>query len=138
MGEVTLTLPVKCGRIITMKTTFKTMTDTRKTIQKRKTFQDRTGLKWDYYHTGMGMRFTPVITKDTPMNDDDAENLLPYLTKNYQEFVKLAEDSGINLMSVLIGAKTLVKNMKAVGTVNRSGGFFAIRAKHKWEITVEI
>ncbi len=116
-----------------MKTTFKTMTDTKKAIQKRKYFQVKTGLKWDYYHTGMGMRFTPIVTKETPMSDDDAKFLLPYLTTNYQEFVKLAEVSGLTLTSVLIGAKTLVKNKQAFGTVNRAGGFFAIRLKFKWE-----
>ena len=116
-----------------MKTTFKTMTDTRKAIKKREYFQTKTNLKWDYYHTGMGMRFTPIVVQDTPMSDDDAKRLFPCLTTDYQEFVKLFEDSGIDLASVLIGAKTLVKHGRAIGTVNRSGGFFAIRAKHSWE-----
>lgn len=37
------------------------------------------------------------------------------------------------LADVLVAAKTLTKAEQAVCTVNRAGGFFAIRGKHKWE-----
>lgn len=113
-----------------MKTTFKTLTSNKKAIEKRKAFEDKTGLKWDYYSTGQGYRFTPIVIRETSLDADHARNLKPYLTKNYQEFVKLAKISGIKLEFVLIGAKTLVKNNQAVPTVNRMGNFFAIRKKH--------
>lgn len=110
-----------------MKTTFKTLTDQRKAQQKRRVFELKTGLKWQCYHTGQGMNFTPIITKDTPTDRATADALLPHLTKDYLSFVKLSELSHLKLEAVLIGAKTLVKDGQAVPTVNRMGGFAAVR-----------
>jgi len=119
---------------IIMKTTFKTLTNQKTANQKRKKFEAKTGLKWDWYSTGNGVRFTPIVTKDTPYDPQAAHLLLPYITKNYQEFVKLADISNLKLATILRGAKTLVKQGQAVATVNRCGNFAAIRVKQRGEI----
>jgi len=109
-----------------MKTVFKTLTDSRKANQKRRDFEARTGLKWDCYHTGAGMTFTPIATMETPTNEDAAAALLPHLTQRGVGFIKLAETSGVELVTVVSGAWTLVKAGKAVPIVNRLGHFAGI------------
>ncbi len=116
-----------------MKTTFKTMTSQKIAAAKRAEFQEKTGLKWDYYHTGNGMRFTPVVTKYTPIDPQKAALLLPYLLTEYVEFISLQKMSGMLLADVLVAAKTLTKARQAFCTVNRAGGVFAIRKTHLWE-----
>ena len=117
-----------------MKTTFKTLTNQREATKKRAIFERKTGLKWQWYSTGNGIRFTPVVTKNTPIENEAANALFLHLTTEYRSFVNLAEASGLALSDVLIGAKTLVRQEKAVGTVNRTGGFSAVRSKYNWEI----
>lgn len=112
-----------------MKTIFKTMTDQRKARQKQIEFEKKTNLKWDYYSTGNGMVFTPIVTNQTPLDQDAAKALIPHLTKDYQAFIKLSEISGLELSKVIAAAKTLAKQEKAVATVNRMGHFAAIRIK---------
>jgi len=112
-----------------MKTVFKTLTDNKKASQKRREFEASTGLKWDCYHTGAGMGFTPIVTRETPMDEAAALALLPHLPKQGIGFVKLAETSGMELATVLMGAKTLVKTARAVGVVNRMGHFAGIYSK---------
>ncbi len=117
-----------------MKTTFKTLTNHRKAVEKREAFERKTGLKWQWYSTGQGIRFTPIVTKNTPISDEAAKALLSHLTTEYRNFVSLAEASGLALSDVLSGAKTLVRQEKAMATVNRMGGFSAVRSKYNWEI----
>ena len=125
-----------------MKTLFKTYHNGHQSITRRNKFQEKTGLKWEYYSTGDGIRFTPIVTKYTPIDSDKADRLLPYLeaktVKNtrklgFRGFVDLAEETGMTLTDVLVAAKTLVKQNQAVCGVNRMGGFSSIRAKFVWE-----
>ncbi len=109
-----------------MKLLFKTYTMQSQARAKQIEYEAKTGVKWDFYHIGDGMVFTPIVTKDTPMDESAATALLPHLTKNYQNFAKLSDVSGLDLPTVLSGAKTLVKSIRAVGTVNRMGNFAAI------------
>ena len=116
-----------------MKTLFKTYTQHQKCRDKQLEYEAITGVKWDFYRTGNGMRFTPIVTLETPMDEEAATALMPYLTKEYYSFIKLTEVSGLDLQTVLSGAKTLAKTGRAVATVNRNGRFAAIRKKHAWE-----
>lgn len=112
-----------------MKTTYKTWTDSRKARQKRIELEQKTGPKWDWYSTGQGMKFTPIVTRETPVSEEAARALSPYLTKRGAGFVKLAEISKLDLHTVLIGAKTLVRQGMAIPIVNRCGNFAGIRRK---------
>jgi len=116
-----------------MKTLFKTMKDTKQAIAKRNWFQEKTGLKWDYYSTGDGMRFTPIATVNTPLDAVASELLYHYLTTEYKGFVKLSEESNLTLPQVVSGAWTLVKANEVLFTVNRMGNLYAIRKKHSYE-----
>ena len=113
-----------------MKTVFKTMTDPKLARQKQIEFEQKTGLKWDVYSTGQGMIFTPVATKDTPLDYDLANLLYPKLsTAKYQDFVSIAKNTGFDLSSIIIGAKTLVMQGRAYSSVNRMGNFAGIKTK---------
>lgn len=113
-----------------MKTIFKTMTSLKLARQKQIQFEQKTGLKWDVYSTGQGMIFTPIITKETPVDHELGNLLYPKLsTSKYQDFVTIAKNTGLDLSSVLIGAKTLVMERRALGSVNRMSNFAGIKAK---------
>lgn len=86
-----------------------------------------TQVKWDWYSTAGGTAFTPIITKATTQDEVLALQLLPHLTKEYQNFLTLASTSGLSLSQTLIAAKTLVYTQRAVPTVNRMGNLAAIR-----------
>ena len=113
---------------IQMKTIFKSMTSEKKARQKQAEFERKTGVKWDRYSTGMGMVFTPVITKDTPLDNDAAQTLVDKLPcRDYISFVKIAELTELELSVILSGAKTLVMQRKAISSVNRMGNFSGIK-----------
>jgi len=109
-----------------MKTLYKTYTN-QQARAKQIELQEKTGLKWDTYHVGDGMRFTAVITKETPTNSDLAQKLYPILSRVGYSFTKLAELSGMKLSEVLIAAKTLVQQQQGIAVVNRMGNFAGIR-----------
>lgn len=110
-----------------MKTFWKTPLTHTVARQKQIAFEQKTGVKWDWYSSHGGTAFTPIVTKNTPINEDAARVLLSHLTKDYTGFVALSERSGMTLQMVLSGAKTLVYSQRAVATVNRMGNFAAIR-----------
>jgi hypothetical protein len=112
-----------------MKTFYKVALTHEKARQKQIELETKTGVKWDFYSANGGTCFTPVVTKETPIDDTLANVLEGYLTKEYQAFVKLSEKSGMEIKDVLIAAKTLAKNGKATATVNRMGNFAAIRIR---------
>ena len=116
-----------------MKTLFKTYHNQKEIITKRKYLETKTGLKWQSYATGDGQRFVPIATKNTPLNYEAANKLDSYLTTKYRAFVDLANESGMNLADVVSGAWTLAKANRAILTVCRMGGAYAIRLKHKYE-----
>lgn len=96
-------------------------------------FEAATGVKWEYYGTRGGFGFTPIVTAETALDSLAAVKLLLFLTPTYKSFVALHKISGLPLLDVLTGAKTLVHNQQAVPAVNRMGHFAAVRTKHKWE-----
>lgn len=94
--------------------------------EKQLELEQKTGLKWDFYSTGQGMHFTPIITRETLIDNEKAEMLEPYLTRWGSNFVALASAANMNLADVLIAAKTLVESAKGTARVNRNGNFAAI------------
>jgi len=117
-----------------MKTLFKTYTHHEQCQAKKAQYEALTGVKWDWYRTGDGMQFTPiVVVGQTPENEEDALALLPHLTAAYEGFTRLNERSKLGLTRVLSGALTLARTQRAVPSVNRNGNFASIRAKHPWE-----
>ena len=111
-----------------MKTVYKTYSQ-KQARERQKRFERNTGLKWDFYHTGLGWMFTPVVTRETGLDEDLAAKLKPYLSPWGDGFVALAELSGMNLVDVLVAAKTLVHNQQAICGVNRMGNFATISKK---------
>ena len=109
-----------------MKTLYKTY-DFQQIRNKQIELEDKTNLKWDFYHIGDGYVITPVVTRDTPMCERAAEMLLPWLGHDYRNFITLAEISLLPLVVVVSGAKTLVQTGRAVATVNRNGLFYGVR-----------
>lgn len=116
-----------------MKTFYKSYTHQRQAQGRRDKLEAATGVKWDYYGIRGGFAFTPIITRGTALNSLAAVKLLRHLTPTYRAFSDISRDTGLPLAEVLEGAKTLVHNQQAVGTVNRHGNFAAIRSKAKWE-----
>ena len=116
-----------------MKTLYKTYTRHEQCRRKQIEYEKRTGVKWDWYSIGDGKRFTAIATRDTPISEQAALALLPFLTNEGQSFARLAEASGLSLADVVSGAWTLAKGQRAVGSVNRNGHFAAVRGKFPWE-----
>jgi len=117
-----------------MKTLFKTYTHHDQCQAKKAQYEALTGVKWDWYRTGDGMQFTPiVVVGQTPENEEDALALLPHLTQEYESFVRIDKRAKLGLTRVLSGALTLARTQRAVPSVNRNGNFASIRAKHSWE-----
>jgi len=113
-----------------MKTIWASKTDYKWAAAKRAELQQKTGLKWDYFSSGRGMVFNPIVTKKTPMDDELADMLLPHIGYDRfmgLNFVRLHEQSGMPLRDVLIAAKTLVKDGRCTPLVNRCGHFSAIK-----------
>lgn len=109
-----------------MKTLFKTY-DSHQAREKQREYEQKTGLKWDYYHIGDGYRLTVIIDKTTPIDEAAAEKLLLWLTDEYQTFTAVADKSGIPLVQVVSGAKALIQSGRATPTCNRNGNLFAVR-----------
>ena len=116
-----------------MKTVFRSVRYDGQAIVKRGQFEERTGVKWDFFHTAMGMVFSPIVTKNTPTDEGAADLLYPYLSHDYLGFVRLSEVSGLALDVVLIAAKTLTKQGRAMPGMNRRGNFSSIRLKTRYE-----
>ena len=110
-----------------MKTFYKIALQHNRAREKQIALEEKTGVKWDWYSVHGGTAFSPIVTKNTPIDEDAATALLPWLTKDYQGFVSLSEQSGLSLPIVISGAKTLVHSQRAVATVNRMGNFAAVR-----------
>jgi len=110
-----------------MKTIWKTKTDQIWANKKRQEFEEKTGVKWDAYHSGRGYQFAPVITRRIELCDLEyaEKELLPHLGSCFKakDFLTLSELTGLDLVTVMSMAKTLVMNQKAVPTVTRMGGF---------------
>jgi len=111
-----------------MKTTFSTYTY-RQARAKQKQLEATYNVKWDYFSTGRGITFTPVVTRSTPSDSTGtlSDWLFPYLTTAYQGLLDLHDRAGGSLETILIAAKTLVKEGRAVPGVNRLGHFASIR-----------
>lgn len=120
-----------------MKTLFKTYTSHLKAIEKRRWFEKKTGVKWNFHSTGNGVRFSPIVTTETPTDKFLAEKLLSFLAVYYQGFIVLSEISKMPLPDVLVAAQTLVKNNQAILGTNRMGNFAALRTKTKYEQCVD-
>lgn len=90
-----------------MKTLYRTYTAAQARA-KQIELEKATGLKWDFYHVGDGYIIQPIATKNTPTNEDLAVKLLPFLSRDYETFDKLAAKSGMSLADVIAAAKTLV------------------------------
>ena len=99
---------------------------------KRREFEAKTGVPWDFYGARGGMQFTPIVTRETPTDEALALRLLLHLRPGIgggEWFVSLAERSGMTLCEVMIAAKTLVYSGRAVADVNRTGNFAAIHRR---------
>jgi hypothetical protein len=116
-----------------MKTFWKQMLPHAQAREKQLTFEQKTGVKWDFWSAHGGTAFCPIVTRSTPMDETAAAALLPWLTVEYQRFDALAEISGLGLPAVVSGAKTLAQTQRAVANVNRMGNFAYIRSKRKGE-----
>ena len=113
-----------------MKTRFKTLRDPRKARAKQIDFEVRTRLKWDWYSTGDGAVFTPIVTNDTPMASVALMDILEnHLISTSVGFIKLSDITGMPLTDILSAAKSLVQRQKAIPEVNRHGHFAGIRSK---------
>ena len=78
---------------------------------KRREFEAKTGVAWDFYGARGGTQFGPVLS----MKDDTATTDLALAERARKHvpwtgigFVKLAELSGLSLPQVLIAARTLL------------------------------
>ena len=110
-----------------MKTVFKTGTP-EWANRKRRKFESATGVKWEWYRTGQGFVFTPIVTRETP-EDGAAAAVVEAVLSEARSFVKVAELTGLPLKRVLAGAKWLVRNGNACPIVNRCGHFAGIRPR---------
>ena len=94
--------------------------------KKRAELQEKTGLKWDTYAVGDGIRFSAVVTRDTVEDEKAGLELEKYLDGIGYSFVKLAKVSGMPLADVLSGAKWLARQGRMTAGVNRCGNFATI------------
>lgn len=117
-----------------MKTIYKTYTwlQARK---KKKELEGKYYIKWDYYGTGDGVRFCPIILKNTERIEKYVKNVYNELTTEYIGFIALWEKlKPITLVSIVEACAYLVFNTnKVVVAVNRNGNICAIRKKRKGE-----
>src|SRR3972149_4543916 len=108
------------------KTTLKTPWE-QKAREHRNKLENLSGVKWSNWHTGNGWHFLPKLTKEIPLNELTASNLEPYITKEYQNFLQLAERSKMPLQDVLAGAQTLLHQRKILHDINRMGDIVVIK-----------
>lgn len=101
--------------------------DHEQAYSKVRELQDRTGCKWDFYHMGDGYVIQPVVDWQKIWDAAAADQLLPYLTGEYQGFLALAHKSGMELAAVIRGAWTLTKRQQALPTVNRNAKFCGVK-----------
>ena len=113
-----------------MKTTFKTY-DQKQAQEKAKEYAAKYGVKFDFYHTGDGMRIVPVITRETEPIDDPAraDAIVDYL-KYWRfgcGFSTIANVLGYPVADVVGISRHLIQTLRVTFDVDRLGNIAGIR-----------
>lgn len=110
-----------------MKTVFRTMTNDREAIAKQRAFEKKTGVKWDHYHVGNGMKFLPILVRDVPASEFAGNQIFAWIpTTSSVTFLWLSEAIEMELTEVLKGAQHLIKAGRAFPEINRNGNIVGI------------
>ena len=87
----------------------------------------KTGVKWDFYSVGDGIRFTAIITREISPDERVAQALLPHVRRHYETFDVLAERAELDLKATLQGVKALWQQRLVICGVNRMGNWASIK-----------